>query len=229
MMPTNTPQEATPWCYQSVVFDLDGVLIDSEPIFEQAAKRLLGRRGLQWEPQVAHAMMGTPAKQAFAYFRESYQLPESIEELAAESSVDFYEALRESPIPLMAGVVDLLDRLQSKNVPLAIATSSSRRYIDRVFGPHGLLQRFGFVLTCEDVEMGKPHPEVYQKAANRLGHAPADMIVLEDSVNGVRAAKAAGARCIALPHERVQKEGLLGADLIIPNLLDKRLGQLLNA
>jgi HAD superfamily hydrolase (TIGR01509 family) len=228
MMPNNALKEVAPWSYQSVVFDLDGVLIDSEPIFEQAAKRLLGRRGLQWKPQIAHAMMGTPAKQAFTYFREFYQLPESIEELAAESSVDFYAALRESPIPLMAGVVALLDRLQSKNVPLAIATSSSRRYIDRVFGPHGLLPRFGFVLTCEDVEKGKPHPEVYQKAAHRLGHGPEHMIVLEDSVNGVRAAKAAGARCIAVPHERVQKEGLLGADLIIPNLLDERLTQVLN-
>jgi beta-phosphoglucomutase-like phosphatase (HAD superfamily) len=112
---------------------------------------------------------------------------------------------------------------------LAIATSSSRRYVDRVFGPHGLLPRFDFVLTCEDVNMGKPHPEVYQKAADLLGHSPEHMIVLEDSVNGVRAAKAAGARCIAVPHERVQKEGLLVADLIIPNLLDERLSQLLNA
>jgi HAD superfamily hydrolase (TIGR01509 family) len=211
-----------------VVFDLDGVLIDSEPIFEAAAKRLLGRRGYQWAPQVAHAMMGTPAKQALSFLRDYYRLPESIEELAAESSGDFYAALNGNPIPLMTGVVKLLDRLNERNIPLAIATSSSRRYVDRVFGPHGLLPRFGFVLTCEDVSMGKPNPEVYQKAADRLGHSPEHMIVLEDSVNGVRAAKAAGARCIAVPHERVQKEGLLVADLIIPNLLDERLNHLLS-
>src|ERR1700730_1733493 len=107
MMPSNPSELTRPWPYRSVVFDLDGILIDSEPVFEEAAKRLLGRRGLKWVPEVAHAMMGTPAKQAFAYFREFYQLPETIEELGAESSVDFYAVLKEKPIPLMHGVIEL--------------------------------------------------------------------------------------------------------------------------
>jgi HAD superfamily hydrolase (TIGR01509 family) len=229
MMPRNPSELTRPWPYRSVVFDLDGILIDSEPVFEEAAKQLLSRRGLTWVPEVAHAMMGTPATQAFAYFREFYQLPETIEELGAESSADFYAVLKEKPIPLMRGVIELLDRLKRKAIPHAIATSSSRRYVERVFAPHGLLDRFIFVLTCEDVLRGKPHPEVYEKAAHQLGHAPAEVIVIEDSVNGVRAAKAAGAHCVAVPHERVQKEGLQIADLVIPNLLDERLAQLLDA
>jgi HAD superfamily hydrolase (TIGR01509 family) len=216
-----------PWFYHSVVFDLDGVLIDSEPVFEEAAKRLLERRGLVWAPEVAHAMMGTPAKEAFAFFREHYQLLESIEELAAESSVDFYAAIGEGRIPLMAGVVDLLDQLQQNGTPIAIATSSSRSYVDRVLAAHGLLGRFGFVLTCEDVDLGKPHPEVYEKAAKRMGHSPEFMIVLEDSVNGVSAAKAAGAKCIAVPHERVQRAGLATADLIVSSLEDMELRRFL--
>ncbi|MFL5245544.1 MAG: HAD family hydrolase [Gemmataceae bacterium] len=206
-----------------MIFDLDGVLIDSEPVFEEAAKRLLARRGLLWAPEVAHAMMGAPAKQAFAFFRGHYGLPESIEELARESSVDFYGSIGEGGIPLMRGVIDLLDRLQGRAVPIAIATSSSRKYVDRVLAPHGLLDRFGFVLTCEDVDLGKPHPEVYVKAAKRMGHPSESMVVLEDSVNGVRAAKAAGAKCVAVPHERVQRGGLTGADLIISSLEDAEL------
>jgi HAD superfamily hydrolase (TIGR01509 family) len=228
MMPSHSPEQPFPWIFRSVVFDLDGILIDSEPVFEEAAKRLLGRRGLKWVPEVAHAMMGTPGKQAFAYFREFYQLPETIEELSAESSVDFYDVLKNQPIPLMHGVVELLDRLKSKGIPHAIATSSSRRYVKRVFEPHGLLDRFQFVLTCEDVHLGKPHPEVYEKAASQLGNAPAEILVIEDSVNGVRAAKAAGARCVAVPHERVKREALHIADLIVPHLLDERLGRLLD-
>src|SRR5262249_4322201 len=156
-------------------------------------------------------------------FRDFYRLTETIEELAAESSVDFYAILGENPMPLMEGGVPLLDRLERRNVPVAIATSSSRRNVTRVFMPHCLLPRFGFVLTCEDVQFGKPHPEMYEKAARQMGHDPELMIVLEDSVNGVRAAKAAGARCIAVPHIRVQRDGLSAADLIVESLQDGRL------
>jgi HAD superfamily hydrolase (TIGR01509 family) len=141
--------------------------------------------------------------------------------------VDFYAAIGEGRIPLMAGVVDLLDQLQQNGTPIAIATSSSRSYVDRVLAPHGLLGRFGFVLTCEDVDLGKPHPEVYEKAAKRMGHSPEFMIVLEDSVNGVSAAKAAGAKCIAVPHERVQRAGLATADLIVSSLEDMELRRFL--
>lgn len=219
-MPFSVSNNSPAWTYQSIVFDLDGVLIDSEPIFEEAATRLLARRGLQFKPEVAHGMMGTPARQAFAYFREFYRLDESIEVLAAESSKDFYAVLGSSPIPLMPGVAPFLARLAKKKIPLAIATSSSRRYLERVFAPHGLLDHFGFVLTCEDVIIGKPDPEVYKKAARRLGHSPEAMVVLEDSVHGVTAAKAAGARCIAVPHERVPRAGLKAADLIVAGLED---------
>src|SRR5262249_62384806 len=109
----------------------------------------------------------------------------------------------------------------------AIATSSSAAYVARVLGPHGVLHRFAFVLTCEDVRQGKPAPEVYEKAAARFGHAPGEMVVLEDSPNGLRAAKAAGARRVGVPHARVPLDALAGADAVVPSLDAPELGELL--
>jgi HAD superfamily hydrolase (TIGR01509 family) len=216
-----------PWAYRSVVFDLDGILVDTEPIFEEAARRQLGRRGLVWEPALAQAMMGTPARQAFEFFRRHYDLSESIADLMAESSALFYAVLGEEPATLMPGVHAFLDRLERNKVPRAIATSSSAPYVEKVLGPHRLTGRFDFILTCEDVRLGKPHPEVYEMAAARLGHAPADLVVIEDSIHGVAAAKAAGARCIAVPHDRVRAEDLGRADAIVPSLEASRLHELL--
>jgi HAD superfamily hydrolase (TIGR01509 family) len=209
------------------VFDLDGILVDTEPIFEEAARRQLARRGLVWVPEVARAMMGTPARQAFEFFRRHYDLQEPIDDLIAESSELFYAVLGRKPAALMLGVLDLLDRLERKRIRKAIATSSSAAYVAKVLDPHGLSQRFEFVLTCDDVRIGKPHPEVYVQAAARLGHAPAMMVVIEDSMHGVSAAKAAGARCVAIPHARVRPEDVAQADLVVPSLEALRLHEML--
>jgi len=205
---------------RAVAFDLDGLLIDSEPLFMEAARRLLGRRGRTLELDVWQALMGTPAAQAIVLFRDGHQLRESHEEIAEEYRQALLALLGEAPVPLLPGAVALLDRLERRSVPRCIATSSSRAYVDRVLAGHGILSRFAFVLTCDDVRAGKPHPEIYQKAAARFGVAPADMLVLEDSVNGLRAAKAAGAQCVVVPHALVAKEQLDGADAIVTSLAD---------
>jgi HAD superfamily hydrolase (TIGR01509 family) len=217
-MTQRTSPPSVPWSYRSVVFDLDGVLVDTEPIFEEAARRQLSRRGLVWEPAVAQAMMGTPARQAFEFFRRYYDLSESIADLMAESSEVFYAVLGQEPAALMRGVHAFLDRLDRKGVPKAIATSSSGAYVEKVLAPHRLIARFDFILTCDDVRLGKPHPEVYEKAAARLGHAPSELVVIEDSIHGVEAAKRAGARCVAVPHDRVRAEDLAKADVIVSSL-----------
>ena len=93
--------------------------------------------------------------------------------------------------------------------------------------PLGFLRHFAFILTAEDVKQGKPFPEMFEKAAARCGHPPAEMVVFEDSPNGLRSAKAAGARCIVVPHPLVAHERLAGADAVLASLEDPRLAQLL--
>jgi pseudouridine-5'-monophosphatase len=212
---------------RSVVFDLDGLMIDTEPIFEESARRLLARRERTLLPHVLQAMMGTPARDALKLFAEAHSLRETVEELRIESSRLFAEVLGEKAVPLMPGVLELLDRLERKGTPRAVATSSSRRYVERILTPHNLLQRFAFVLTCDDVTCGKPAPEIYEKAAAQFGHPAAEMLVLEDSPNGLRAAKSAGARCIVVPHALVPLDDLAEADAVLPSLMAPELLELL--
>jgi HAD superfamily hydrolase (TIGR01509 family) len=213
-----TADDSPAWSYRSVVFDLDGLLLDTEPIFEEVAARLLARRGKQSDPNVLERMMGTPARQALKLFREHHDLNETVEELSTESTSLFYEVLGVHAPGIMPGAVELLHRLAERGIPRAIATSSSSRYVERILRPLGLLPCFDFILTCDDVLHGKPHPEVYEKAAARFGHAPAEMIVLEDSPAGLCAAKAAGARCVIVPHRRVPLDRLAGADAVVASL-----------
>jgi HAD superfamily hydrolase (TIGR01509 family) len=219
--------ERTPWPIRSVVFDLDGLMIDSEPIFAEAARRVLARRGLQIVPEILQKMLGMPGRQALPIFRDHYKLSESVEELATECRGHFYDVLGSSPPPLLPGVLELLERLEQAGTPKAIATSSRRVYVDRVLTPHRLLDRFSFILTSDDVEFGKPHPEIYRKAVARFGHDASEVLVLEDSPNGLRAAKGAGARCIVVPHALVPRADIVDADAILESLAEPRLLQIL--
>lgn len=225
--PQLRPSSFGPWSIRSVVFDLDGLLVDTEPIFQEAARRLLDRRGLALIPQVMQAMMGMPARQAVPYFRQHHQLDEPDELIAVEAYQLFFAILGREPAPLLPGALELLERLERKGVPKAIATSSSSAYLQRVLEPLRLLSRFDFVLTCDDVRHGKPHPEVYEKAAARFGHSPGQMAVLEDSPNGLRAAKGARARCIVVPHALVPVNELTAADAIVGSLAEAQLHDLL--
>ena len=212
---------------RAVVFDLDGLLIDTEWAFAEAAGRILTRRGLVLEPTFFATMMGTPARDALPRFRDRYEIADSLEALAEEYREAFTGVFAGRLASLMPGATDLLARLERHGIPKAIATSSSRRYVDGVFGPHGLIDRFAFVLTCDDVTHGKPHPEVYALAAQRLGVPPAAVVVLEDSVNGLRTAKAAACRCVAVPHEQTPRGELTIADLVAEGLNDSAIVELL--
>lgn len=202
-----------------VVFDLDGLLIDTEPTFEEAARRLLSRRGKELDLQVMREMMGTPAREALPWFAERHQLTDALDVLAVEYRADFFAALGEQPVRLLPGALELLDLLKRNAVPHGMATSSTLAYVERVLTPHRILPRFAFILTADDVQKGKPHPEIYEKAAARFGCRPDEMLVLEDSVNGLRSAKAAGARCVVVPHELVDGSALTSADAVAPSLM----------
>jgi HAD superfamily hydrolase (TIGR01509 family) len=190
-MPDERP---LPWRYRAVAFDLDGLLIDTEPIFSEAVRRYLDRRGLPFDSDFMHTMMGSPAAQSLPLFREYFRLTDPLDVIALECKTLFLDVLGDGPGPLMPGVAAALDRLLARGVPFCIATSSGSEFVRRVFGPHGLLDRFRFVLTCEDVTRGKPFPDVYELAARRFDVAVNELVVLEDSPLRCRSARAHPAR-----------------------------------
>ena len=203
---------------RAVTFDMDGLMFNTEDLYDIVGEKLLNRRGQSFTTELKMAMMGLPGNSAFAVMKERCGLDDPIESLALECEELFVDLLP-SAIEMMPGLEKLLDLLEANDIPKGIATSSHAAFADRALGMFDLKPRFEFVLTSESVTNGKPDPEVYLLAASKLGVSPAEMLVLEDSVHGSNAAIAAQAVTIAIPSTRVDP-GLLGSVYAICGSLD---------
>lgn len=171
-------------------------------------------------------MIGLPAPQAFGVLIEAESLAETWQDLHEETLVIFEEILP-SRLKLMLGATELLNLVDSLNLPKCVATSSSRGFAERALGQVGVLERFDFVLTAADVPRGKPYPDIYQESARRMRVAEASMLVLEDSPNGTRAGVAAGAYVVSVPNEHTEGGDFSGAKFLGESLEDERLTKLL--
>jgi HAD superfamily hydrolase (TIGR01509 family) len=171
-------------------------------------------------------MMGRRPQQALTIMIEWHALIETVEELAAESREIFGPVLDRGLAP-MPGLLALLDALEKVGLPKAVATSSGREFVHDVLTRCNLLQRFQFILTAEDVVEGKPHPEIYLKAASMFGIDPHRMLVLEDSQNGCNAAVAAGATVVAVPGGHSLRHNFQGVNLVADSLADPRIYRML--
>ena len=207
---------------RAVVFDLDGLLFDTEALFFRVAGEALAVRGKQFTLEMMRAMIGRRAAEAYPTLQRLAGLDEPIEPLMAEIRQRFAD-LVETAVHPTAGLFALLDHLQIAGLPAAVATSSRRAYAEGLLKRHRLWERFAFLLAAEDVTNGKPDPEIYQTAAARLGLEPSSVLVLEDSPTGLAAAKAAGTFAVGVPHAHSPAEDLAAADLIIPRLDDPTL------
>jgi HAD superfamily hydrolase (TIGR01509 family) len=211
---------------QAAVFDLDGLLVNTEELYQHVGSELLRRRGKTFGTDLLDAMMGRPPAVSLAIMIEWHGLPDTVETLAAETGAIF-AGLADERLEPMPGAMDLVDALAGRGLPRAVATSSGPAFAHDVLGRVGLLDRFAFVLTSADVVNGKPDPEIYLAAAARLGVDPAAMIVFEDSHNGCRAAVAAGAVVVAVPGGHSRRHDFTGARLIADSLADPRIAGLL--
>ena len=185
---------------QAVCFDLDGLMFNTEEVFYVSADLLLQRRGMRMTRGAMDAMLGLRPLESLTAFRDYMQLNEEPADLLAESRVIFLERLVD-PLKPMPGLFELLDLIEFRGLPKGVATSSPRNYLNNIFSRFDLEPRFPTKLTAESVTHGKPHPEIYLKAAEQLGVHPGNMLVLEDSATGTRAAAAAGAFIVSVPHE----------------------------
>jgi HAD superfamily hydrolase (TIGR01509 family) len=201
-------------------------MFNTEDLYQHAGTEILRRRGCAFEADLLDAMMGRPADVALRLMIDYHRLDCTITELAAETD-QIFALLIDERLDVMPGLLPLLDRLEAAGVPKAIATSSGRQFARLVLGRFELAPRFKFVLTCEDVQHGKPDPEIYLLAAMRLEVDPSELLVLEDSQNGCRAAVAAGAVAVAVPAGHSRSHDFAGAGLVAENLADPRILELL--
>jgi HAD superfamily hydrolase (TIGR01509 family) len=207
---------------KAVVFDFDGLMFNTEEIFNLSGKELLRRRGKEMTPALLSMMMGRRSDEAFPMMIEALGLTEDPAVLRAEERAIFHDMLWKHVAP-MPGLFELLAHIESHGLPKGVATSSRRPYIESLLTHFKLMDRFPVTLTAEDVRQGKPHPEIYLTAASRIGVEPAEMLVLEDSEMGTRAAAAAGAVAVSVPHEHSRNHDFRTAYLIADGLHDPRI------
>jgi HAD superfamily hydrolase (TIGR01509 family) len=207
---------------RAVVFDMDGLMFNTEDVYTLVGFELLRRRGHVFTDELKKEMMGVPPQQSFKIMIRRIGLETTWQELAAESNRLFL-AIVDEHIQPMPGLLELLDRLEAVGIPKAVATSSARALMDACLTHFNLHARFQFFLTAENVTLGKPNPEIYLTAARRLGISPVEMVVLEDSENGCKAAAAAGAFAVAVPGAHSRDHDFATASLVIASLADPRL------
>jgi HAD superfamily hydrolase (TIGR01509 family) len=205
-----------------VVFDMDGLMFNTEELYTLAGTELLRRRGHPFTESLKDEMMGLQPRPSFEVMIRRCNLRETWQELAEECNRLFISVL-EGRLAPMPGLLALLDALERAGIPKAIGTSSARELVSACLTPFDLERRFQFVLTDEDIAHGKPHPEIYLTAARRFGVPPAEMMVLEDSQNGCRAAVAAGAFTVAVPGPHSRGHDFTPASLVVESLADPRL------
>jgi HAD superfamily hydrolase (TIGR01509 family) len=202
---------------RAVVFDLDGVLIDSEQVWDDVRESLAQERGGRWHPGAQRDMMGMSSPEWSRYMHERIGLaesPEEINRIVVERMLERYAA---GP-PWLPGALEAVRRLAAE-LALGLASSSNRELIDRVLEAGGIADCFRATASSEEVAAGKPAPDVYLEVARRLGVDPAECAAVEDSHNGIRSAKAAGMRCVAIPNAHFPPgEAVAEADAVVGSL-----------
>ena len=205
---------------EAIVFDLDGVLVDSEHIWDEVREQLARERGGRWHENAQTDMMGMSPPEWSRYMHDMIGLPEAPEEINAEV-VRRMEARYSEHMPLIDGAVEAVQRL-AEAFRLGVASSSNRRVIDAVLAEAGLAKHFEATVSSEEVARGKPAPDVFLEAARRLDVPPDCCAAVEDSGNGIRAAHAAGMRVIAIPNRRYPPadETLALTDVVLDSLAE---------
>jgi HAD superfamily hydrolase (TIGR01509 family) len=203
-----------------VVFDLDGLLLESEQVWDATREQLVRERGGRWHDRAQRDMMGMSSLEWSRYMHDELGLTDPPEEMSAEV-VRRLEAHYRSALPLVPGAREAVQRFAA-GWPLALASSSNRELIDLALELMGVADLFRTTVSSEEVARGKPAPDVYLEAARRLGVEPTRAVAIEDSHNGIRAANAAGMRVIAIPnpHFPPGEEALAEADIVLRSLTE---------
>jgi beta-phosphoglucomutase family hydrolase len=209
-----------------LIFDMDGVLLDSEPLYRDMNQAFFRELGADITEEEYEAFIGIAATKMWQYIKEKCSLSQTVEELKALEKERKHQTLRQTNLAPMAGILAFLEHLKQTGHTLALASSSLQKNIDLILSKLGIAHYFDLVVSGEQVANGKPAPDIFLKVAAHYNLHPAHCIVIEDSRNGVQAAKAAGMFCIGYYNPNSGNQDLSQADLIIDNFADNRLLQL---
>jgi HAD superfamily hydrolase (TIGR01509 family) len=205
---------------EAVVFDLDGILVQSEELWDAARRELAEEHGIEWPDDATDAMMGMSSKEWSRYVHDEVGVPDSPEEInrkVLQKLVDRYR----SDLPWIPGAREAVRRIGAR-WPLGLATSSNREIVDIVIEVGGFSDLIGVTVSSEEVERGKPAPDVYLEVLKRLGVEPGRSAAIEDSTNGLLAASSAGMRVIAIPNDAhpPAARGLDVADVVLDSIAE---------
>ena len=202
----------------AVVFDLDGVLLDSEPVWEDVRRGVVAEHGGQWPPDAQKQLMGMSTREWATYLSHGLGVDRAPRDVAA-LVIDRMSERYRSGLPLIPGADDAVHRL-AEQWPLGLASSSPRRLIDAVLVTAGWQDLFASTVSSDEVTHGKPAPDVYREAVTRLRASPSETVAVEDSTNGIRAAAAAGLIVVAIPRPRypVPSDTLTRAARVLPTV-----------
>lgn len=214
--------------FKAVLFDMDGIIIDSEIYWEKIELKYAAGKGIKYSQKYHRDIMALSPPELAEVLQKKYGLSETVEQIMAERNILALQIYKKKA-KLMSGFLNLIKKLQGK-YKIALVSSSPFEWIDSILRRFKLRPYFDEIISAEEMRdgHGKPHPAIYFFAARRLKVKPKDCLVFEDSVNGIKAAKAAGMFCVAVPGVWVKdRRGIGEADLVVKHLGDGKIIEIL--
>ena len=208
---------------EAVIFDMDGVMIDSEREHFKAEQELFKELGIDIKALEYDRFVGLSSRLMWSELKESFSLPYSVEDLMAKAAAKLLTHFKEVDLIPMPGLIDLLDYINERSMGIAVASSSPKSLIDLVVDRLEIRDYFDCLVSGDEVAKGKPFPDVFLHTAALLRVSPENCVVFEDSANGVRAGKAANMRCIGYQNPSSGNQELSGCDLVVKSFLGDNL------
>jgi beta-phosphoglucomutase len=205
---------------KAVLFDMDGVMVDTELLQSQAFESVMAEYGVINPEKNEHGTIhvsGATTPETWEILKKRYGFEADTDELTAKKRAAVMTVI-EGGVDALPGLYVLLEDLKSHGIKIAVGSSAQRERIGTVLDKLGISEYFSAIISAADVKRGKPHPEVYLKAAEAVGVNPSDCVVVEDAYTGAQAAKAAGAKLVAVPHQYTRNMDFSTADLIVGSL-----------
>ncbi|PRX32462.1 HAD superfamily hydrolase (TIGR01509 family)/HAD superfamily hydrolase (TIGR01549 family)/beta-phosphoglucomutase family hydrolase [Orenia metallireducens] len=203
---------------KAVIFDMDGVIIDSEPIHYQVKQILFEKLGIEMSKEEYSAFIGSSSSEIWAALKEGYNLKESVEDLLAKQNQILIESLKSREDKTVAGIMNLLEELKKNDLKIALASSSPVKVIEVILDKLKIKEYFLETASGESFVKSKPDPEIFLYTADKLEVKSRECLVIEDSKNGVEAAKKAGMKCIGFKNPNSGDQNLSKADLIVESI-----------